>query len=162
MLNGLMKRSCAPLALALMTLSCTAMAQGSSGGVRYGVAPALDCATISKTAARGSWVEPNGVGTEFGMMRLVRLSFSDPVATDTIRVAMNEVGFRDLALIDIEDTKGGWHTIWEGHMAATAPGFPRSCFESQFANKQIVQALRFTFRNAPGEIDVNHAALLRR
>jgi hypothetical protein len=162
MFDRLIKRSCTPLALALITLSCTAMAQDTSGGVRYGVAPALDCRKISKIAGRGNWAEPNVVATEFGTTRVVRLSFSDPVATDTMSVAMNEVGFRDLARIDIEDTKGAWHTIWEGHMGAGAPGFPQTCYENQFAGKQAVQALRLTFRNAPGQIEVNHAALLRR
>jgi hypothetical protein len=37
-----------------------------------------------------------------------------------------------------------------------------TCYEQKLPQKRVVQALRFTFRSAPGQIDVNHAALLRR
>jgi hypothetical protein len=137
--------------------------QSGASGIHYGVSttPTPGC-TLGKAAITRNWLEANGVAVEGGPPRRMRLDFGTPTVTDTVRVAMNEVGFRDLALIEIEDTKGGWHTIWEGHMGATTPGFPQSCYENQFGDKQVVQALRFTFRDAPGEIEVNHAALLRR
>lgn len=160
-------RSRAGLTLALLTLSCAAPAQDTGAGIRYGAAPALDCNQLSKTAPQGSWVEANGVATEFsatesGAVSTARLSFSDPVATDTIHAAMNGEGARGLALVEILDVQGGWHKAWEGHLQAPAPGFEQTCFETRLPQQQVVQALRFTFRAAPGRVEVNHAALLRR
>jgi hypothetical protein len=158
-----MNRLRAALTLALISLSCAANAQVVTTGVRYGVAPALDCKQTGKAAAQGSWIDANGVAVEGSPTRRMRLSFNDPVATDTIHVAMNKVGSRDLALVEIQDAKGGWHKAWEGQLLQAAPGFDEVyCFEQQLPQKQAVQALRLSFRAAPGQIEVNHAALLRR
>jgi hypothetical protein len=149
------------LLLACLTLSCAATAQETSSGISYGIAPALDCKDVSKTAPQGNWVEANGVGTEFGAVRRANLSFSDPVATDTFHAMMNGAGARALALVEIQDAQGGWHKAWEGKMQPPAPGFEQTCFEQKLPQKQVVQGLRFTFRSAPGQIELNHAALLR-
>jgi len=153
-----MTRARTRLALVLMTLSCAA-AQAATG-VRYGVAPALDCGQADKTAAQGRWVEANGVAVEGSPARRMSLNFDEPVATDTIHAAMNGVGARDLALVEVQDGNGGWHKAWEGRMPA--PGVEQTCFEQQLPTKQVVQALRFTFRAAEDQVEVNHAALLRR
>jgi hypothetical protein len=152
----------AAFTLALITLSSAAAAQDTSGGIRYGVAPALDCKDVSKTAAPGSWVEANGIATEFGPTIRARVDFSNPVATDTFHAMMNGAGARALALVEIQDTKGSWQKAWEGTMQPPAPGFEQTCFEQKLPQKQVVQALRFTFRPAQDEVEVNHAALLRR
>ena len=157
-----MNRLRAALALAVVTLSCTAAAQDTTGGIRYGAAPALDCKQISKVASKGSWVEANGVATGFGATRTARLSFSDPVATDKFHATMNGAGARELALVEVQDTKGDWHKAWEGKLSPPAPGFEQTCFESPLPRKQVVQGLRFSFRMAPGQVELNHAALLRR
>jgi hypothetical protein len=157
-----MNRWRAALTLALIALSCTAAAQDTAGGIRYGVAPAMDCKDISKTAAKGSWVEANGSGVEFGATASARAIFSDPVATDTLHASMNGVGARALALVETQDAQGGWHKVWEGTMQPPAPGFEQTCFEQRLPQKQVVQALRFTFRAAPDQVELNHAALLRR
>jgi hypothetical protein len=147
--------------LSLVCLSCAAAAQGS--GIRYGVAPAQDCTMGSTTPAKGEWVEASGVAVEGGPVRRMSVSFDEAIATDTIHVAMNEAGSRALALVETQDADGGWHQAWEGRLAAPAPNFSDVfCFEPQLPRKQLVQALRLTFRDAPGQIDVNHAALLRR
>jgi hypothetical protein len=152
----------AALTLALIALSCNAAAQDTAGGIRYGVAPAMDCREIGKTAAKGSWVEANGSSVEFGAAVRARAIFSDPVATDMLHASMNGVGARTLALVETEDPQGGWHKVWEGTMQPPAPGFEQTCFEQRLPHKQLVQALRFTFRATAGQVDVNHAALLRR
>jgi hypothetical protein len=150
------------LLLASLALSCAAAAEVVTTGVRYGVAPALDCKQISKAAAQGSWMEANGVSVEGSPGRRMSLSFKDPVATDMIHATMNEAGSRDLALVEIQDANGAWQTAWEGQLPPPAPGFGQVCFERRLAQKQVVQALRFTFRSTPGQIEVNHAAVLRR
>ncbi|CAH0166493.1 hypothetical protein SRABI118_00892 [Massilia sp. Bi118] len=152
----------AAFTLALISLSCTAAAQDTPGGISYGSAPVLDCREVSKIAARGNWAEANGVGTEFGAVRRANLRFSDPIATDTFHATMNGAGARALALVEIQDTKGAWHKAWEGKMQPPAPGFEQTCFEQKLPQKQVVQGLRFTFRSAPGQVEINHAALLRR
>jgi len=146
----------------LITLSCAATAQESTGGVRYGAAPALDCKAISKTAAPGKWIEANGVATAFSSTLQVRLSFNQTVSTDMVHASMNGAGARGLALVEVQDTNGGWHKAWEGKMLPPAPGFEQTCFEQKLAQKQAVQALRLSFRPAQEQIEVNHAALLRR
>jgi hypothetical protein len=150
------------LLLASLTLSCTVTAQVVTTGVRYGVAPALDCKQISKAAAQGSWMEANGVAVEGSPGRRMSLSFKEPIATDMIHATMNEVGSRDLALVETQGADGGWQKAWEGQLRPSAPGFEQTCFETRLPQKQVVQALRFTFRSAPGQIEVNHAAVLRR
>ena len=162
-----MHRLRAACTLALITLSCAAAAQDTNAGVRYGSAPALDCKAISKTAAPGNWVEPNGVATAFsstpsGATAQVSLSFNQPVATDVVHAAMNGAGARGLALVEVQDTKGEWHKAWEGRMTPPARGFEQTCFEQKLAQKQTIQALRFGFSPGPEQIEVNHAALLRR
>jgi hypothetical protein len=158
----LMKRLRAALSLALIALSSAASAQDTATGVRYGVAPAQDCKVGSKAAAQGGWIEANGVAIE-GPARRMKLSFNDRVTTDTMHVAMNKLGSRDLALVEIQDARGDWHKAWEGQLMQAAPGFDDVfCFEQQLPQKQVVQALRFTFRAAPGQVEVNHGALLRR
>jgi hypothetical protein len=157
-----MKRLHAAFALALLTLSGAAAAQQASGGISYGISPAPDCKDVSRVAARGNWVEANGVGTEFGAVRRANLSFSNPVATDTFHAMMNGAGARALALVEIQDAQGSWHKAWEGKMQPPAPGFEQTCFEQKLPQKQVVQGLRFTFGPAPGQIELNHAALLRR
>jgi len=147
------------------TLPCPATAQGA--GVRYGAAPALDCKALSKTAVTGNWVEANGTATAFsstpsGATAQVSLSFSRPVTTDMLHATMNGAGARGLALVEVQDTKGEWHKAWEGKMQPPAPGFEQTCFEQKLAQEQAVQALRFSFHPGPEQIDVNHAALLRR
>lgn len=161
-----MRRLRAALPLVLIALSCAATAQ-DTGGISYGSAPALDCRQLSKNAATGNWVEANGVGTEYsateaGAILVSSLSFSDPVATDMLLAALNGTGARNLLRVELQDTKGNWHKAWEGKMQPPAPGFEQTCFEQQLPQKQLVQGLRFTFRNAPGRIEINHAALLRR
>jgi hypothetical protein len=158
--------------LGLIALSCAATAQDTGAGVRYGAAPALDCKAISKTAAPGNWVETSSVATAFSSTQSgsapssataqVRLSFSNPVTTDMVHASMNAAGARGLALVEVQDTKGDWHKAWEGKMAPPAPGFEQTCFEQKLAQKQAVQALRFSFNPGPGQVEVNHAALLRR
>jgi hypothetical protein len=145
----------------LLCLSCGATAQGS--GIRYGVAPAQDCTVGSAAPAQGKRVDASGVAVEGGDVRRISVSFDEAVATDTIHVAMNEAGSRALALVEIQDGDGGWRKAWEGRLAAPAPNFSEvACFEPKLPQKQVVQALRLTFRDAPGQIDVNYAALLRR
>lgn len=156
-----MTRARARLMLVLMTLSCMAATQAATG-VRYGVAPALDCQQWGKTAAQGRWVEANGVAVEGSPARRMSVSFDQPVATDTIHAAMNGMGARDLALVEVQDGNGGWHKAWEGRMPAPAPGVEQTCFEQQLPQKQVVEGLRFTFRAAEDQVELNHAALLRR
>jgi len=160
-----MHRLGAVCTLALIALSGAATAQGA--GVRYGSAPALDCKAISKTAVTGNWVEANGTATAFsstpsGATAQVSLSFSQPATTDMLHATMNGAGARGLALVEVQDTKGEWHKVWEGKMQPPAPGFEQTCFEQRLAQKQAVQGLRFGFRPGPEQIEVNHAALLRR
>lgn len=160
-----MHRLGAVCTLALIALSSAATAQGA--GVRYGSAPALDCKAISKTAVTGNWAEANGTATAFsstpsGATAQVSLSFSQPVTTDMLHATMNGAGARGLALVEVQDTKGEWHKAWEGNMQPPAPGFEETCFEQKLAQKQTVQGLRFGFRPGPEQIEVNHAALLRR
>jgi hypothetical protein len=157
-----MNRLRAALTLALIALSCAAPAQGATTSVRYGVAPALDCKQTGKAAAQGSWMEASGVAVEGVPTRRMRLSFANPIATDTIHAAMNEVASRDLALVEIQGEDGLWQKTWEGRMPPPSPNFAQVCFERQLERKQVVQALRFTFRSAQDQIEVNHAALLRR
>ena len=156
-----MTRARTRLLLVLMTLSCAAAAAAQAAtGVRYGVAPELDCEQAGKAAARGRWLEASGVAVEGSPARRMSLSFDEAVATDTIQAAMNGMGARDLALVEVQDGNGGWHKAWEGRMPA--PGVEQTCFEQQLPTKQVVQALRFTFRAAEDQVEVNHAALLRR
>jgi hypothetical protein len=133
---------------------------------------AQDNKAISKTAAAGNWVEANGVATAFSSTQSgsappsataqVSLSFNQPVATDMLHATMNGAGARGLALVEVQDTKGDWHKAWEGKMTPPARGFEQTCFEQKLPQKQTVQALRFGFRPGPEQIDLNHAALLRR
>ena len=162
-----MNRPYAAAVLLLMALPCIADAGANARGVSYGAAPALDCRDISNTATPGNWQEGNGVTTAFtstpsGTMLQIRLGFEEPVATDMLHAAMNGTGARELALVEVEDTKGVWHKAWEGKLPPPAPGFEQTCFEQKLAQKQTVWGLRFTFRDAPGQIEINHAALLRR
>jgi len=165
MTNDAMKRLRAAATMGLITLCCSTTAQGA--GVHYGSAPALDCKAIGKTGAAGNWVEANGAATAFsatpsGATAQVSLSFSQPVATDMLHATMNGAGARGLALVEVQDTKGEWHKAWEGKMTPPAPGFEQTCFETPLSKKQVVQGLRFGFRPGPDQIEVNHAALLRR
>jgi len=165
-------RPCAALSLALIAASLGAAAPGSAvgqiqssvSGLHYGTSAAaeLACNAGKPAGTKDSWVEANGAAVESGELRRMSLSFGDPIATDTFRAAMNDVGARDLALVEVQDADGGWRKVWEGRLSAPAPGFSQSCFEQKLAQKQVVRALRFTFRAAPGDIKVDHAALLRR
>ncbi|MFC5550863.1 hypothetical protein [Massilia aerilata] len=159
-----MKHLHAALMVALMTLTCAAAAQDitSTTAIRYGTTPALDCKQVSKTGAPGRWMEANGAAVEGIPTRRMRLSFNNPVATDMIHATMNGAGARELALVEVQDRKGDWQKVWEGEMMPPAPGFEQTCFEQQLPKKQVVQAMRFTFRSAQDEVEVNHAALLRR
>lgn len=154
----------APIVLSLAAAPASAVDQMrlSVSGVRYGIAPALDCNQTGKTAPQGSWVEANGAAVEGGPPRRVHLSFGEPVATDTFRTAMNGEGTRDLALVEFQGTDGAWHKAWEGELGAPNANFAQTCFEQRLPEKQVVQALRYTFRAGPGQVDLNHAALLRR
>jgi hypothetical protein len=154
--------------LALLALSFAATApasaagqvQWSVSGIKYGT-PTLSALTC-KAGTAGSWVEANGAGVENGATRLMSLTFAPPLATDTIHATMNAAGSRHLALVELRAADGVWHKVWEGKLAAPAPGFEEVCFEQRLPQKQVVQALRFTFRPAQDEVEVNHAALLRR
>jgi hypothetical protein len=156
-------RVLAPLALllALGTSSAASTVRIQSGvsGIHYGIAPVS--AQACKAGSTGNWIEADGVAIESGEQRKMSLSFSTPLVTDTFHAAMNLAGWRDLALIEFQDRDGAWHKVWEGRMDAPAPGFSQElCVEHRLPQKQAMQALRFSFRKGPGEIDVNHAALL--
>jgi hypothetical protein len=131
----------------------------SGTGINYGTATASAQACRAGTA--GNWLEANGSGVE-GPNRRMSLIFSTAPATDTFRAAMNGAGARDLALVEIQGADGVWRKAWEGQLAAPAPGFEPTCFEQRLPQKQAVQALRFTFRQAQDEVHVDHAALLLR
>lgn len=156
--------------LALFALSFTATAPASAAdqmqirtgttSISYGTGTASAQACRAGTA--GDWLEANGSGVEGGEARRMSLIFSTSPATDTFRAAMNGAGARDLALVEIQGADGVWRKAWEGRLAAPAPGFEQTCFEQRLPQKQVVQALRFTFRRAQDEIQVDHAALLRR
>jgi hypothetical protein len=162
-----MTRLRAALTLAPIALSFAAAGPASAdvqiqtgvSGMNYGTATASALACRAGTA--GSWLEANGVTVE-GAARRMSLTFSAPLATDTLRAAMNGAGARNLALVEIQGTDGVWHKAWEGQLAAPAPGFEPTCFEQRLPQKQMVQALRYTFRSAQDQVEVNHAALLRR
>ena len=158
-----------PLSFALLAFSFAAAAPASAGDqimIRTGV-PGMSYGTATASAqacsggAAGNWVEANGVAVE-GAARRMSLTFSEPLATDTFRAAINAAGSHDLALVEIQGTDGIWHKAWEGQLAAGAPGFENMCFENRLPQKQMVQALRFSFRQAQDVIHVDHAALLRR
>jgi len=154
----------ATVALALMTLTCAAAAQdiSTTTAIRYGANQALDCKQLSKRGAPGRWMEANGAAVEGLPTRRIRLSFNDPAATDRIHAAMNGAAVRELALVEVQDGKGDWQKVWEGQLTPPAPGFEQTCFEQPLPKKQVVQAMRLTFRSAQDEVEVNHAALLRR
>jgi hypothetical protein len=167
MLPHALNRSRAALTLALITLSCTATAPAGADtpiktsitGMNYGTAGKSAQACTAGTA--GDWLEANGAGVE-GPIRRMSLIFSTAPTTDTFRAALNGAGARDLALVEMQGADGVWRKAWEGRMAPPAPGFEQSCFEQRLPQKQVVQALRFTFRQAQDVIQVDHAALLRR
>lgn len=149
------------LAIGTASAASTVRIQSGVSGVHYGVSPAS--AQACQTGGAGNWVEADGVAVESGDLRKMSLSFSTPLVTDTFHAAMNLVGWRDLALVEFQDRDGAWHKVWAGQMAAPAPAFSQeTCVEHRLPQKQAMQALRFTFRNGPGEIEVNHAALLGR
>lgn len=152
--------------LALLALSfaaaapaCADQTQTSISGINYGTNGASAQACRAGTA--GNWLEANGSGVE-GPMRRMTLTFSTAPATDTFRAAMDGAGARDLALVEIQGADGVWRKIWEGRLAAPAPGFEQTCQEHKLPQKQVVQRVRYTFRQAQDEIHVDHAALLRR
>jgi hypothetical protein len=162
-----MNRLRAAFTLALITLSCAAAAPASAEiqiktgvtGINYGTNGASAQACRAGTA--GNWLEANGSGVE-GPMRRMTLSFSTPLATDTFRSAMNGAGARDLALVEIQGADGVWRKVWEGQVPGPAPGFENTCQEHKLPQKQVVQGVRYTFRQAQDEVHVDHAALLRR
>ena len=157
----------AAFTLALITLSCAAAAPASASdqtqtsitGINYGTNGAS--AQACKAGAAGNWIEANGAGVE-GPTRRMTLIFSTAPATDTIRAAMNGAGARDLALVEIQGADGVWRKAWEGQLPPLAPGFAQNCSEHRLPQKQVIQALRYTFRQAQDEVHVDHAALLRR
>jgi hypothetical protein len=162
-------RATLTLALLAVTLAAAAPAgadqiESSADGLHYGTSAvtAAACNGSKLAGPADRWVEANGVGVESGDVRRMSFSFSDPVATDTFHFAMNEVGGRNLALIEVQDGNGAWHKVREGALPGTAPGFATQCFEQKLAQKQVLRALRLSFRPAPGDIEVDRAALLRR
>jgi hypothetical protein len=153
--------------LALLALSFAAAAPAFAAGqtqtcitgINYGTNGASAQACRPGTA--GNWVEANGAGVE-GPGRRMTLVFSTAPATDTIRSAMNGAGARDLALVEIQGSDGVWRKAWEGRVPPPAPGFEQTCQEHKLPQKQVVQGVRYTFRQAQDEVHVDHAALLRR
>ncbi len=155
------------LALTLIALSFAAAQAGAAdqirltgSGMSYGASTVLmqACPTVNAV----SWVQANGVAVENATRRM-SLTFSEPLATDTYRAAMNAAASRDLARVEIAGVDGVWHKAWEGQVRPGAPGFDKqACFEQQLPQKQVMAALRFTFREAQDQVEVNHAALLRR
>jgi hypothetical protein len=158
----------AGLTLALMAFffagaapaGATGQIQVSGSGMVYGISTVQ--VQACQAGSTGNWVEANGVTVE-GAERRMSLTFSTPLATNTLHAAMNEAGARDLALVEFMDVDGVWRKAWEGQLDAPAPAFAQqTCYEHQLPQQQVVQALRFTFRAVPGRVEVNHAALLRR
>jgi hypothetical protein len=153
--------------LALLALAFAAAAPASAEmqiktgvtGINYGTNGASAQACMAGTA--GNWLEANGAGVE-GPMRRMTLSFSTALATDTFRAAMDGAGARDLALVEIQGADGVWRKVWEGRLPPPAPGFEPTCQEHKLPKKQVVQGVRYTFREAQDEVHVDHAALLRR
>lgn len=167
MSTSTMKRLHAAFSLALLTLAGAAVPasaadqiQPGPGAMRYGPSAATDLACKLGTA--GNWLEANGAGVEWSGARRVNAMFGAPIATDTFRVAMNEAAVRALALVEYQTTDEVWHKVWEGQMPAPTPGFKPTCSEYRQPQKQMVKALRFTFRPTEEAIELNHAALLRR
>jgi hypothetical protein len=130
-----------------------------AGGIAYGTNGAS--AQACTAGAAGDWIEANGAGVE-GPMRRMTLIFSAALTTDTFRAALNNAGSRDLALIEIQGADGVWRKAWEGQLPPLAPGFAQNCDEHRLPQKQVIQALRYTFRQAQDPVHVDHAALLRR
>jgi hypothetical protein len=159
---------CAALALLSMMLAAVPARAGgefqsSAGGLHYGIGgPSSTACQAGKPPAPGDWIEANGIAVESGDTRRMSLSFGEGLATSAYRVAMNDAAARHLALVEVQDGGGAWHKAWEGKLAALSPNFASTCFEQPLQGKQVVQALRFTFRQGGGDVQVDHAALLRR
>lgn len=156
----------AAFTLALITLSCAATAPASADqtqtsitGINYGTNGAS--AQACRAGTPGKWLEANGSGIE-GPGRRMTLSFSTAPTTDTFRAAMDGAGARNLALVEIQGADGGWRKVWEGRLPPPAPGFEQTCQEHKLPQKQVVQGVRYTFRQAQDEVHVDHAALLQR
>jgi hypothetical protein len=161
------RRAALPLTLSLLVLSFAATAPASAAGqtqtgitgINYGTNGAS--AQACRAGAAGNWLEANGSGVE-GPGRRMTLSFSTAPTTDTFRAALNDAASRDLALIEIQGADGVWRKAWEGQLPPLAPGFAQNCSEHRLPQKQVIQALRYTFRQAQDTVQVDHAALLSR
>jgi hypothetical protein len=156
-----------PLSFAFLALSFAAAAPASAQmqiktgdtGISYGTnGPS---AQACRPGTAGDWLEANGSGVE-GPGRRMTLIFSTAPTTDTFRAALNDAASRDLALIEIQGADGVWRKAWEGQLPPLAPGFAQNCDEHRLPQKQVIQALRYTFRQAQDAVQVDHAALLRR
>jgi hypothetical protein len=161
------RRAALPLTLSLLALSFAGQAPAAAEmqiktgdtGINYGTnGPS---AQACKPGTAGNWTEANGASIE-GPGRRMTLVFSTAPSTDTFRAALNNAASRDLALIEIQGADGVWRKAWEGQLPPLAPGFAQNCDEHRLPQKQVIQALRYTFRQAQDEVHVDHAALLRR
>jgi hypothetical protein len=156
-----------PLSFALLAFSFATAAPASAAdqtqtsitSINYGTNGASAQACRPGTA--GNWLEANGTSVE-GPIRRMTLIFSAAPTTDTFRAALNDAASRDLALIEIQGADGVWRKAWEGQLPPLAPGFAQNCDEHRLPQKQVIQALRYTFRQAQDPVHVDHAALLRR
>jgi hypothetical protein len=135
-----------------------------SSGIHYGAmdAPAPECQAGETAAAAGEWIEASGSSVEFHGGRRLTLSFGGPLAADTLRASLNRAGVNALDTVEFSDGRGAWHKIGEGPLRIPAEGrCGQVWLTQQLGHRQIVQAVRFTFRAGPGEVGVGNAALLR-
>jgi hypothetical protein len=163
------------LLLACLTLLCACsrldagqeLASGAvrvSSGIHYGAAdaPASECRVGEPAVAAGLWIDASGSSVEFYGGRRLSLSFGGPLAADSLRASLNRAGVNALDTVEFQDGKGAWHKVGEGPLRVPADGkCELVAFEQQLGRREIVQAVRFTFRAGPGEVGVGNAALLR-
>lgn len=166
-------RSAPLLACLTMLCACSRLDMGHnlaagevqvSSGIHYGTMeePALECRVGEAGTADGQWIDASGSSVEFYGGRRLTLSFGGQLAADTLRASLNRAGVNALDTVEFQDGRDTWHKVGEGPLRVPAEGrCDQVWFAQPLGRKQVVQAVRFTFRAGPGEVGVGNAALLR-
>lgn len=135
----------------------------AAGGIHYGMAelPPPVCRLGDEDKAPGAWVEANGAGVQsMDGMRQVNASFAQALNADALRAVIDKDGLQHLARVEFQDADG-WHEAWAGTLSGkVAQDCKHLWFELRLdARAKGVNALRFSFRPAAGDVSVGHAAL---
>lgn len=120
-----------------------------------------ECALGAPAGPQGTWLTTTKAvpGTGPGIVNV--FSFDKAVTTHALRVALDLQALRDIEKVETRDAQGNWSDAGPVVRREAPSACEYVWMVQELPDARQVDALRFTFRQAPGRITVSNPGVLQ-